>query len=240
MSLKSMKSKYGKDFKPKKRILKVAVRKAPGVFRATGSEIKAIDIANASYAFKAIATPPTMTLLNGVQVGAAFYQRIGSRIEMRNLHIRGNIVNLATAAANTYLRMIVYYDRQPNAGAVAITDLLQSRDQTGAAATTAVSEINLDQRDRFVIIRDKQWHGPSVTNTAGVQTNGPSFPGQDQEWDINEFIKLKDLTTHYKSSSNPTTIADINTGALFVTFVTDSNDSAWAAAVGFRLRFNDK
>lgn len=213
-------------------------RQAPAVFRATGSEIKAIDIAKASYNFKNVAAPPVINLLNGVATGAGFFNRVGSRIEGKSLHIRGNIVNILTSVEG-YMRMIVIYDRQPNGALPALTDILQSRDQAGTAATTSVSEINLDQRDRFVVLRDKQWHVPSVTLAVGVQTNGPQYPGMDQEWDINEFIKLKGLTTHFKSSSAPTTIADINTGAIYMAFFTDATTDAYSAIVGIRYRYGD-
>jgi len=211
----------------------------PASFRSTGSELKAVDIASTQYNFITPAATPVQTLLNGVQVGSAFYNRVGSRIEMKSLHIRGALFNLLTNT-DDYLRMIVYYDRQPNGAAPTYADLMQTRDQTGAATTGAKSEINLDMRDRFVILRDRQWFAPSVTNTAGVLSNGPNYPGQDQEWDINEFIPLNNLVTHYKSSTNPSVIGDINTGALFVTFVTEQGTAKWAALVGFRLRFDDK
>lgn len=205
-----------------------------------GTEIKAIDIAETSYPFTVIAGPPPMVLLNGVQVGSGFFNRVGSRIEMKNVHIRGVLVNSATAVQG-YLRLLVVYDRQPNGAALQITDILQSRDQTGAAATTTKSEINLDQRDRYVILRDKQWYAPSVSNAAGVLTNGPTYPAGNSEntWEINEFIKLKGLATHYKSSSNPTTVADINTGALYMMYLASAASTQYAAVTGVRLRYLD-
>lgn len=205
-----------------------------------GTEIKAIDIASTTYAFQLVGTPPTFTLLNGVQVGAGFFNRVGSRIEMKNIHIRGIIENIATSISS-YGRMLIVYDRQPNGAAPAITEVLQSRDQTGTAATSSQSEINLDQRDRFVILRDKQWYLPPVTNTANVLTNGPTYPAGESEntWEINEFIKMKGLVTHYKSSSNPTTIADINTGAVYLLFIQNQSASTYQARVGIRVRFLD-
>lgn len=205
-----------------------------------GSEIKAIDIANAQYNFLAAGTPPTLTLLNGIQTGAGFFNRIGARVELKSLKIRGQIFNLLTSVISM-LRMIVIYDKQPNGAAPAITEIFQSRDQTGAAATSANSEINLDQRERFVIVRDKEIYAPPVTNTAGVLTNGPSFPGDESSgpYVINEFIPLKGMLSHYKTSSSPTTIADINTGALYVTFITTGAANSWAFTGGFRLRFDD-
>lgn len=95
-------------------------------------------------------------------------------------------------------------------------------------------------RDRFQILRDLQFYAPPVTNTAGVLTNGPSYPANDQEIDINIFIKLKGLATHYKSTSNPATIADISTGALYAAFVCNTTDSGWGFGGAFRLRYEDK
>jgi len=213
-------------------------RVLPGSLTSKGHEIKAIDIPNANYSFLTAAAPPALTLLNGIQTGSGFFNRIGSRIEMKSLHVRGVISNIATGV-QCLLRMLIFYDRQPNGAAPAYTTLMQSRDQTGAATTGSVSEINLDQRDRFVMIRDKTWFAPSATNTTGVLTNGPNYPGNDQELDIDMFISLKGLLTHFNATANPATIAEINSGALFVTFVTGGTTATWQASVGFRLRYDD-
>lgn len=213
-------------------------RNLPAVLRSSTTEIKAIDIPEATITLEAIGTPPTFHLLNGIQVGSGFFNRIGSKIEMLNLHVRGFLVNIATSVQQ-YGRILIVYDRQPNGAAPAITEVLQSRDQTGTASTTDKSEINLDQRDRFIIVRDKDFFLPSVTNTGGVLTNGPNWPGDIEEhWEINWFIKLKNLLTHFKSSTNPTTVADINTGALYAIFLAGTT-AQWAAQVSFRLRYSD-
>lgn len=211
----------------------------PGNFQPTGSEIKAIDIAIANYLLRAPATASNIILLNGVAAGTGFFNRVGARTEMKNIHMRGYITNTATAVGQNG-RILIVYDRQPTpvAGLPVISEILQSRDQAGAATTTSQSEINLDNRDRFVILRDLEFYLPSVTNTANVLTNGPQFDGE-ANMQINEFIKLKGLGTHYKSTAAPTTITDIATGALYACFVSVA-DSTWTATVGFRLRYQDK
>jgi len=212
-------------------------RAPPASFFPMGSEIKAIDIPSGNYVFRTPATNTTI-LLNGVQTGAGFFNRVGSRIEMKNLHIRGFIRYTATAV-QAVIRLLIIYDRQPVGALPVITDFLQARDQAGAATTAGDSEINLDNRDRFTIVRDLQLYAPSVTYTAGVLTNGPNYPGVDQQIDINEFIKLKEMGTHFKSSSNPATIADISTGALYAAFVTFTADNTIEFSGGFRLRYFD-
>jgi len=230
----------------KARASKKRLQKQPGAYVGTGKEIKAIDIAQNQYAFNAPATPPSMVLLNGIQTGAAFYNRIGSRVEMRSLRIRGAVFNAATDVVNS-MRMVVIYDRQPNGAAPAYSEVFQARTQVGAVESAAMTDINLDQRDRFIIVRDIQYTSPSVTNTAGVLTNGPVYPqtsgnvkgSTNDQWNVDEFIFLKGLSTHFKSSTNPSVIGDINTGALFITFVTSGVAAKWNFIGTFRLRYDD-
>lgn len=218
----------------KKRFLR---KPLPGAYKSTGRELKAVDVPFAVYNFLSAGSPSL--LANGIQVGAGFFNRVGSKVEMVNLHLRGFISNNATCLVQG-LRMLVIYDRQPNGAMPTINDILQSRQDTGVATNSNMSEINLDQRDRYIILRDKMWYAPPCTNTAGVLTNGPSFPGNQLcSFEINEFIKLKGLTTHYKASSNPAVIGDINTGALYVYFGTTGVTGNWAANVSSRLRFYD-
>lgn len=211
----------------------------PANFQPTGSEIKAIDIAQFDSFFISAATGPQITLLNGVQAGTGFFNRVGARIEMRNIHLRGMITNAATAVQDAG-RLLVVYDRQPTGSLPAYNVIFQTRDQAGATTSQGFSEINLDNRDRFTILRDERFYLPACTNTAGVLTNGPQYPGDDQEMDFNLFIKLRGLGTHFKSTSNPTTIADIATGALYLVTVSFQQDSKWKAQLSIRLRYDDK
>lgn len=214
-----------------------SVPRAPGTLYGKGKEIKAVDI---PYQIVSINQPATaiIALLNGVQTGTGFFNRIGSRIEMKSLHIRGVLRNGATAV-QSFCRMAIVYDRQPTGALPIWSDIFQARDQTGTATNSTASGVNLDNRDRFVVVRDVQYFLPSVSNAAGVLTNGPSYPGSDQESDINIFIKLKGLVTHFKSSSNPATITDIATGALYFCTADQLNAGAWQWQLGFRLRYDD-
>lgn len=215
-------------------------RALPAFLSGAGGEIKAIDIPFVISPFRAPATATGIILLNGVQTGAGFFNRVGSRIEMKSLHVRGAVVNTATTAATGVARLLIVYDRQPGGALPVITDILLNRDQAGATSITGAAEVNLDNRDRWIILRDTEWYIPSCTNTAGVLTNGPQFPGDDDEFDVNLFIPLKGLITHFNSTANPATIANIATGALYAVFVTNATDSTWSIGANYRLRFDDK
>jgi len=157
---------------------------------------------------------------------------------MKSLHLRGYIRNMSTCIDDVG-RILVVYDRQPNQAFPNMADLIQSRDQTGATANTGVSPINLDQRDRFIMLRDYQVYLPAVTNTAGVLTNGLGYQANGNPHEFSMFIKLKGLLTHYKSSSNPTTIGDISSGGLYVLCLCFNDDNKWRCQFTGRLRFDD-
>lgn len=211
----------------------------PSAVIPRGPEIKGIDIPQTTYLFRGPATASNVILLNGIQTGTGLFNRIGDRIEMINLHIRGFIYNNATSTTSQG-RMLIVYDRGPTGALPTIQTITASTDQTGATATTGVSEINLSQRGRFSIIRDMSYYFPPCTNTAGVLTNGPSYPStEDQQFDVNEFIRLKNIGTMYSGTANPCTIANISVGALYAVFTSSGTDSAWGFNGGFRLRYGD-
>jgi len=227
---------------PAKRARRTSMpKRMPASFQPTGAEIKAIDIPEADYTYRATPTNGIF-LLNGIQTGSGFFNRVGARVEMKNLHMRGSIRNTATSVSG-FGRIMIVYDRQPVGALPNIVDIIQSRDQLGAATISGSSEINLDNRDRFIILRDYETYFPPVTNTAGVLTNGPNFPGEDNRLDVNVFLKLKGLGVHFKSSTvGGVTITDIATGALYACFVCDAAalDNTWKFTGSFRLRYDDK
>lgn len=204
----------------------------------TSQEIKAVDIEEQVYLFRDPNTASNIILLNGIQAGTGFYNRVGSRVEMKNLQMNGFIgpAAAATAANPSMLRILIVYDRQPKGALPTISDILQDRNQVGTALTGGLSHVNLDNRDRFIILRDLRWYTPTVT--AGVVSGVSSGVGEPWTWSM--FLKLKGLGTHYNSTADPCTIANISTGALYACFVTETNDSDWNVEADFRLRYDDK
>lgn len=197
--------------------------------RTPKQEIKSFDLANVNVTFGAAGT---FTLLNVPVNGAELYQRVGRKIYMKSLHIRGQVFPNGNGGID-FGRLIVFYDSQPNAAASNIGTLLQ--DSNAAAGTSVTSEINLNNRQRFKILRDMQFMLP---NYASADT--PNILGyQDQimqTFNINEFIKLKGLETIF-NGANGGTIADITSGSLYI--CTYSNNANWSFNFGSRLRYYD-
>lgn len=195
------------------------------------AELKAFDTAQAQSVF---ATPANFTALNVPVTGTDYFNRIGRKIYMKNVHIRGVVNNLATSTTQEMVRMLIVYDSQPNTAFPVIADILQNANV--AAATSVSSDINLVNRERFTILRDKQIIVYPVTNTAGALTNLTIPDPIAQTYNINEFVKLKGLETTYNVTSGGT-IADVTSGSLL--FVTFGASGAWQINFHSRLRFYD-
>ena len=196
-------------------------------------ELKAFDTPVTAVTAQAIAGPPTFQTLNLMVNGAELYQRVGRKCYMKSLHFRG-IIQPVGAANETYLRLIIYYDSNPNGANNTIQDLLQ--DSNAAAATTFQSEINLFNRERFQILRDYPFIGGSSTNIAGATEIVPD-PIKNS-CNIDFFIPLKGLESVY-NAVNGGTIADIQTGALKYVFFGDANAIGYELISHSRVRYYD-
>lgn len=199
------------------------------------SELKTYDLAET---LLPVSTSTSQSLLNGVANGADLYQRVGRKIYQKSLHIRGIVRPSANAgvAAQGGMRMIVYYDSNPNGSAPGLSDLLL--DSNSGAAQTWLSNLNMGNRERFMILRDRVIYYPNATNAnPGVITGAVPVTTQDN-FVFNEFIKLKGIETVFNGTGG--TISAINTGAIYVLFVGDSaSNGAWSFDFQSRLRFYD-
>jgi hypothetical protein len=108
-----------------------------------GPELKDIDQAPATYAAD---TTGAITLINGVAQGTDFTQRVGRKFTMKSILLRGTAQVGATATSAAW-RIMIVYDKQANAAAPLITDILTNVSINGMQ--------NLTNRDRFIVYLDK-------------------------------------------------------------------------------------
>jgi len=211
-----------------------------------GFELKALDVpaqaAGADWLLRPLSTTMTIDMLNGIQEGSSFFNRIGRRIHMKSVHVTGHIVESGQTPTNVgeYLRILLIYDRQPNGNFPNATDILQDTGNDGTNFNTSFSKMNLNNVERFAILRDKRIAVPQ--NSLGTAaSNTLMIAGGSTQNEINWFVPLKDLETHYKSSTNPAGIGDIATGALFLVCVGNiaAASCAYMLQYNSRLRFTD-
>lgn len=202
-------------------------------FINTNHELKVQDLATATYQ---VNTSGSITLLAIPTVGADYNARIGRKITLKSLFIRGRLV-LETAIALTGTlsiaqqgRLIICYDLQPNGAAPAITDILITADPA--------SHLNLNNRDRFRILCDKEYvFDPSFyQNTA---TQAYSFMGRTI-YNVKIFKRLNlDMIFN---AVNGGTVADISSGALYMVWIGSAaagTNSDTNAIVSTRVRYAD-
>lgn len=202
-------------------------------------EIKSVDLAETAYSLNlATGTNAQVFLLNGVQEGNSESQRNGRKIWMKSLYMNGFLEYTGTGVAETdYARIMIVYDRAPNAAAALplYSDMFKHTTQAQVTATDPLSNLNIDYKDRFTIIRDWRMMLPATT-AGGVTSTTVTLTGC--EGTINKYIPL-DLEVQYNSTSSPCTVSNINTGALYLVTQGSYAVGGWEVELGFRLRYED-
>jgi hypothetical protein len=182
-------------------------------------------------------TNTNLVLCNGVAVGTNFYQRIGRRIEMASLHLKGVITQTGNSTTvMDYCRLAIVYDRQPNAAATTSNIIFQDIDSSGASIVSKpASGVNPNERERFLVLADIKLALPPTAITTGVT----GVDGIMSSFNINRFIKLNGLRTHYQDDTD--LVASISTGALYCVGMGNlpSGSEGWHFVGTWRLRYAD-
>lgn len=178
-----------------------------------------VDLASANYALD---TTGSITLIATVPQGTSVSQRIGKKISLKSLQIRGSCFQSSGAAMNDVAFLIVY-DKRPTGSLPAITDVLVS--------ANAIAFNNDNNSGRFVILKrvDMNLIGSGSTPATGRE-----------QQTIDAYVPLKGKMTVYKAAATGA-IADIEEGALYLITV-GSNVAGTSAATmqaSFRTRYMD-
>lgn len=204
-----------------------------GGYRPNRVERKVNDLTTATYQCN---TTGSFTLLANPTLGSDFNNRIGRKVLLKSVYVRGRVVT-ETASAGTeafvpaqQTRMILFIDMQPNGAAPAVTDLL--------VEALPSSQLNLNNRDRFKILTDRTYcFDPYYVDSSTATETFASAP--NQIYNVKKYKKLN-LEMIF-NATNGGTIADINSGALYMFWIgsrasgaTDAN-----AIVSTRVRYAD-
>jgi len=192
-----------------------ALQRAPGMPRETGY----VDVTGGTYNLD---TTGSVTLLNTVAQGASVNQRVGKKVALKSLQIRGHARNNSTATDNDVAYLIVY-DKRPRGALPTMTDFFNT------AASSSMN--NDDNSGRFSILKRVDF---TLIGSAANQYTSVSAVSSDF------FLDLKGLPTVYESAGTGA-IGDIEQGALYlVTIGQVAAGTAAAALTGtFRLRYFD-
>lgn len=176
------------------------------------TEFKTLD----TYATSNPTTGGTFLLLNGITRGTDYNNRDGRSIRIKSY--ASNMRFIANASAShTTVRVIVFVDKQPNAGLPSTGSLLDN--SFGAPLTEQFRA--LDYRRRYTVLQDYR------------VTINPDYP----EKSVRKYRKL-DMKTIFDNTDSGT-ISDITTNSLYMLIVSDEAVNTPTVIVNSRLRFID-
>jgi len=190
--------------------------------RRTITEKKTVDVDPVSVN---VTSTATFNLLNGIATGTDFTDRIGRKVNLKSLFIRYNVGPEDQTVTDNLVRILVVYDNQTNGAAPIIGDVLKS--------ANSLSQLNLNNRDRFKVLWDKEIQLTFASNTATVAV---SF-GQNG-YCGKKFKSLRNLEMIFGGTA--ATVASIQTGSIYL--ITIGSATAGAASTfsfSSRIRFVD-
>lgn len=178
--------------------------------------------------------------INLIRTGSTFTNRIGRKISLKSLYLNGYFEEQSSANTSAgWCRVVVVYDKQTNGVAPTWANVFANYDQATAQTTDANAGVNLDYRDRFIILMDERIYLPIGTTPAAGTLNPVPSPSCN-EFKIKRFIPLKLMETQYKADSSPAVIGDIATGGLHImTYGINAAGFSYNANINARLRFED-
>lgn len=188
---------------------------------AIRKEVKCCDLSfNISGIDSTTNTNNQIAPVNCIQPGTGSWNRIGKKIKMKSVRYKYQISfngNSAASGQNASVRCCLVYDRQPSSQAIpTFNQIFGSTDQTGAESTYGIYDnLRVDNTERFTVVKDDVY-------TSDLQSSDGSITSCEYQIIVDNFVKLKDLDTVFSGQSNPCTIADISSGALYLIFRVDS------------------
>jgi len=157
-----------------------------------------------------------MKLLNTIPTGTSTVTRIGKRVTLKAISIRGNI-QAASAGTINKVALVLIYIRTPNQAATlpAITEILVT--QSSSSLT------NRDNASKFQIVR--RWDYIVTGNSTTPATGNEMYT-------IDEFINLGMKPSTWTSASTAGTIGEFEEGALVLLSLGSSANGATTTPVG--------
>jgi len=173
------------------------------------TEIHYLDTTNSSN----VSTTSTLVLLNGTTTGDTATTRTGQSIRMNALDINAYLLGNSTAQQES-VRILIVFDRQPNGAAYTSTGLLN--------VDNTISMYTVGGQNRYIVYSDEMY---------AISNGGPTNVHFSKRIQLNQH-------TEYNTGSAGT-VADINSGSLYLQFVSDQGTNYPILAYYCRLWFVD-
>lgn len=223
-----------------KRIKSHWVGKRVGGFVPRGTnkpELKCVDFGETQNFDQASAG--VVRLINGIGAGTDFYQRVGRKVKLASVMLKGHVTLIspgtgATASSESYpIRVAIVYDDQPNGSTPVVSDIFQAVDAAGSATSSSpYTPVNLNNRDRFTILKDWTMCLKPIANTGTAGSYGDGMHGTR---DLN-FYKKVNFDQIFGTTGSA--IAAITTGAIYVVYY--QLQAAQANGINATIRYQSR
>lgn len=158
-------------------------------------------------------TNDDILVLNLVQQASGSWNRVGRKIKLKSIRLKGHAVitlGISTNELGNSLRMCLVWDKQPSGNAIpAFDEIFGITEQDGTESSTTDAPPRYDNMERFRVLMDKTIAcNPQASNPVG---------GGDQTYYLpfDEYVPTKGCMTNFSGQSQPMTISDISSGALY-------------------------
>lgn len=247
----SNKKNSGKKSRPKIATVQKLYPNIPKPMTQPKVEIKTMDVPLFGLVFQSASTVMTpwptanagICLLNATKEGTGISQRVGRKINMKSIALKGAIYNEDQASIGPqFCRLILILDKQSNTSFPTIQTLLSDVDYNLVQHTEWNSGLNIANSDRFTVLMDTMYTFPQRGDGLNVVTGGQqSTMNRTQDYRINNYIKLKGAEARYNGSDNNPSINQIVSGSLFLVAISDTpvGQSGFAFQGKSRLRYWD-
>lgn len=221
-------------------------------YRSTEDETRFVDtnlavVANSPSGGYVPSSPDGTAILyslNNIVEGTSNYQRIGIKCWYRYVRICAQVkwynttypINnqqMSEVPVTCNVRMIVFWDKQPNNIPLGdVSQLLQDVDVNGDATTTNRSNFNVSNRNRFIILYDK------YTTLSVPTARTPALSPQTMS--VEEFIPMsKRLVSIFNNEAASIATISPTSGALYFLYYPDLDpEDNMALAGNVRVAFN--
>lgn len=163
-----------------------------------------------------------VALINGIIQGDDYNQREGRKVTWTSLLFRGTIFSNNSSDVGDVIRVMVVWDNQSNGALPAVGDVLQTVDYH--------SPMNLNNRDRFMVLCDNYYTAEALAVSGGALTAGAPCPN------FFNIYKKFNLSTIF--SATTANIGAISTGSMFVLAISLATNVSQLSYTA-RLRFID-
>jgi len=201
--------------------------------------------------------------INWLQRGTATWNRIGRKVNWKTMEVHccltvndgpvGTWPVLPRSVGAHNLRVAVIYDKEPTGTVPNYNTIFDNRSNLGVTTSSVMAMPNGDEKERFVILRDKIVYVPQcefAANAAGalnqleglddnVGLNAAFFPKDEEGRDASSwhwYINLANLISTFSGDSAAVSIGDFAAGAIYI--VTFASYAAGAAGEPERYPLN--